>query len=196
MLPVGKDRDRFKYPHSKGRTRFWPDENRVTARGLLRDTFFWLRSIGLACVLMILWPALDPALVEPPAFLSTEPETVDATFVPCGAAPTACVVDGDTFGVGDRRIRIIGIDTPETHPSRCAEEARLGEQATVRLQNWLNDGPFEMVGRYDDLRDRYDRELRVVRRRQADGSFASAAQAMREVGLARRYLGGFRRGWC
>ena len=44
--------------------------------------------------------------------------------------------------------------------------------------------------------DRYDRELRVVRRRLADGSYKSIAGERRERGLARRYLGGFRLGWC
>lgn len=40
------------------------------------------------------------------------------------AGPTS--IDGDTFGIGGQRIRIIGIDAPEIHPPRCLDEARLG----------------------------------------------------------------------
>ena len=55
-------------------------------------------------------------LVEPPGFLSGEPERVAAQFTRCGPGRVhACVVDGDTFKLGKRRVRIIGIDAPETH---------------------------------------------------------------------------------
>ena len=37
-----------------------------------------------------------------------------------------CVVDGDTFWCNGQKIRIADIDTPETHPARCAAEAELG----------------------------------------------------------------------
>lgn len=181
------------------RLRFWPPE-RTTVRGVARETVGWLRTLRpfiLGGILLVAWPTLDPALVEPPAFLSTEPEQAAAQFTRCGPGRGhACVIDGDTFRLGDRRIRIIGIDAPETHPARCGEEARLGEAATVRLQELLNDGPFEMVGRLGGMKDRYGRDLRVVRRVKADGSHASIAAQMRESGLARRYLGGFRSGWC
>ena len=43
---------------------------------------------------------------------------------------TNCVVDGDTFWIGGEKVRIAGIDAPETHPSRCEDEARLGNAAT------------------------------------------------------------------
>ena len=178
--------------------RFWPDPRKqVTVRGLVRDTIFWLRPVMLAAALIVLWPALDPALIEPPRFLQTAPEPISATFTRCGPGRSwACVIDGDTFKLGDRQIRVIGIDTPETHPPRCAEEARLGELATVKLQQLLNERPFEMVGRIDGTKDRYGRDLRVIRRLRADGSHQNMAEEMRKSGLARRYLGGFRGGWC
>ena len=136
-------------------------------------------------------------LVDPPGFLSSEPEQISAHFTRCGPGRgNACVVDGDTFKLGKRKIRIIGIDAPETHPARCAEEARLGELATVKLQQLLNERPFEMVGRIDDMHDRYGRDLRVIRRLNPDGSYQNMAEAMRASGLARRYLGGFKQGWC
>ncbi len=182
--------------------RFWPeDRNRVTLRGLVRDTWRWLRVLRPFILLGILASAYvgagDPALVEPPGFLSSAPQQVSATFTRCGLGRSwACVIDGDTFKLGERKVRIIGIDAPETHPPRCAEEARLGELATAKLQQLLNERPFEMVAPLYRATDRYGRDLRVVRRKLADGSYQNMAEEMRKSGLARRYLGGFRSGWC
>ena len=68
---------------------------------------------------------MDPALVEPPAFLSTEPERISERFTRCGPGRGhACVVDGDTIKLGERKVRIIGIDAPEVHGA-CPEETRL-----------------------------------------------------------------------
>ena len=44
------------------------------------------------------------------------------------------VVDGDTIRIGDERIRLLGVDTPE--PTRygnagCDEEAELGDQELI-----------------------------------------------------------------
>jgi hypothetical protein len=44
--------------------------------------------------------------------------------------------------------------------------------------------------------DRYGRDLRVIRRARADGTTQSIAGEMRERGLAHRYMGGFKPGWC
>lgn len=176
----------------------WP-EDRVTLRGVMRDTWRWLivlRPFILLGILLVAWAGMDPALVEPPKFLSTDPEHVSENFTRCGPGRGhACVIDGDTFKIGERKVRIIGIDSPETHPSRCAEEARLGEAATVKLQELLNQGPFEMVGRIDDMKDRYGRDLRAVQRKLPNGGTQSIAAEMREAGLAHRYVG-FKTGWC
>lgn len=154
------------------------------------------RPLSLAALLALLWPTLDPALVEPPTFLASEPERVDMLFTRCGPGRgNACVVDGDTFKIGKRKIRIVGIDAPETHPARCAEEARAGEAATVELMRLLNQGPFVMVGRLDDARDRYGRDLRSVSRKRPDGSTQSIADDMRASGLVHRYLGR-KTSWC
>jgi micrococcal nuclease len=173
--------------------RFWPESKRSLVRRLL----FAARPFALAGVLGGVGIGYDPALVDPPELLSTEPKLVSETFTICGRGRSnACVVDGDTFRLGGRRVRIIGIDAPETHPPRCAEEARLGEQATAKLRDLLNQGPFEMVAPVYGRQDRYGRDLRTVRRTLAGGSTQSIAEAMRESGLARRYLGGLRSGWC
>ena len=44
--------------------------------------------------------------------------------------------------------------------------------------------------------DRYGRDLRVISRTRPDGSTQSIADEMRESGLAHRYMGGFKPGWC
>lgn len=100
-----------------------------------------------------------------------------------------CVVDGDTFWIGGEKVRIAGIDAPETHPPRCADEARLGEAATQRLRALLNSGAVTMTGIGRD-RDTYGRLLRDV---QVDG--ADVGEALIGAGLAREYGSG-RRGWC
>lgn len=100
-----------------------------------------------------------------------------------------CVVDGDTFWADGAKIRIADIDTPETHPPRCAEEAELGARATRRLQALLNQGPFELEvnGR---ATDRYGRQLRTVTR-----NGRSIGDMLVAEGLARPYGRG-RRSWC
>ena len=138
---------------------------------------------------------MDPALVEPPSFLSTEPERVSEHFTRCGPGRGhACVVDGDTFKLGQRKVRIIGIDAPEVHGA-CPEESRLAEAATAKLQALLNEGPFDMVGRTGDMRDRYGRDLRAVRRALPGGGYQSIAAEMRESGLAHRYVS-MKTSWC
>ena len=99
------------------------------------------------------------------------------------------MVDGDTFWYQGDKIRIADIDTPETHPPRCAVEAELGEAATQRLQQLLNAGPFTL-GSIDRDRDIHGRQLRIVTR-----GGASLGKQLVEEGLARRYEGG-RKPWC
>lgn len=103
---------------------------------------------------------------------------------------TNCVVDGDTFWMDGEKIRIADIDTPETHPSRCAEEKRLGNAATNRLQALLNAGAFELTS-IDRDTDRYGRKLRIVER-----NGRSLGDVLVSEGLARPYGGGPRAGWC
>jgi len=100
-----------------------------------------------------------------------------------------CVVDGDTFWFAGEKYRIADIDTPETHPPRCAEEAALGKAATERLQRWLNEGAFTLES-IDRDTDRYGRKLRVVTR-----GGTSVGDALVGEGLARRWEG-HRRPWC
>lgn len=100
-----------------------------------------------------------------------------------------CVVDGDTFYLGGDKVRIAGIDAPETHPSRCAREAELGEAATASLRSMLGSGPITLSA-IDRDRDHYGRLLRNVA---VDGR--DVGEALIAQGVARAYDGG-RRPWC
>jgi endonuclease YncB( thermonuclease family) len=166
------------------------------SRGTVARLLLKTRPFALFAGLLAIWPAADPALVEPPAFLATGPEPIDEQFTRCGRGRGhACVIDGDTFKLGQRKVRIIGIDTPEV-AAQCPKEALAAEAATAELQRLLNQGPFDMVGRIDEPTDRYRRDLRAITRTRADGTTQSIAGEMRDGGFARRYLGGYRSGWC
>lgn len=102
---------------------------------------------------------------------------------------TNCVVDGDTIWMDGVKIRIADIDAPETHPSRCAEEARLGDAATLRLQGLLNAGPVRLAAADRD-EDRYGRKLRIVMR-----GTMSLGDVLVSEGLARHWTGS-RQPWC
>ena len=99
------------------------------------------------------------------------------------------MVDGDTFWIGGEKVRIAGIDAPETHPPRCDYEARLGNAATEKLHQLLNSGAVTMTSIERD-RDRYGRLLRNV---QVNGE--DVGEAMIAAGVAREYGNG-RRPWC
>ena len=99
------------------------------------------------------------------------------------------MVDGDTFWMAGEKIRIADIDTPETHPARCPEEARLGAAATQRLQTLLNSGAVTLHS-IDRDTDRYGRKLRRV---EVNGR--GVGDMLVAEGLARPYRGR-RMGWC
>jgi endonuclease YncB( thermonuclease family) len=98
------------------------------------------------------------------------------------------VIDGDTFLMGGQRIRVAGIDAPETHPPRCMEEARLGLAATQKLRDLLGSGTVTISGAGHD---QFGRDLRSV---QVGGQDVGAA--MISAGMARSYDGKKRQGWC
>ena len=99
------------------------------------------------------------------------------------------MVDGDTFYFGRAKVRIAGIDAPETHPARCPSEARLGAAATHRLRDLLNGGDVSL-SRIDRDEDVFGRKLRNV----AVGG-ADVGAVLVSEGLARDYAGG-RKSWC
>jgi micrococcal nuclease len=100
-----------------------------------------------------------------------------------------CVVDGDTIWHGGVKIRLADIDTPEVFSPKCPSEAALGRQATERLLELINAGPFEVVSSGRDA-DRYGRKLRVLERHGR-----SLGDTLIAEGLARPWDGA-RRSWC
>lgn len=106
-----------------------------------------------------------------------------------GAIRVTCVVDGDTFWLNGSKVRIADINTPEVSNPSCSAEARLGEEATQRLAELLNEAPFSLVSVERD-RDIYGRTLRKVMR---EGR--SLGSQLVAEGLAEPWQG--RRGnWC
>ena len=118
-------------------------------------------------------------------------QVVSATFTPCGPGRgNACVIDGDTFKLGERKIRITGIDAPELAHPLCPEEAALGRKSGDRLRALLNEGTFEMVPHRLQRLDQHGRELMVIQR-----GDVSIGDRLVEEGLAHRYLGS-KESWC
>ncbi len=100
----------------------------------------------------------------------------------CGAPPSGPptlveVIDGDTIAVRvggtTERIRLLGVDTPEsvdpTRPVQC-----FGPEAAQRLAEWLPEGTALRLERDAEARDRFGRLLAYVYR-SSDGLFINAA---------------------
>ena len=100
-----------------------------------------------------------------------------------------CVVDGDTVWIAGEKVRIAGIDAPETHEFQCPEEAALGRRAALRLQALLNGGPLTATAA-DRNRDPNGRQLRNIAVNGRDVGKTLVAE-----GLVREY-GGRKKGWC
>lgn len=129
-------------------------------------------------------------LSAPHSGADSVPRESARTFTICHTGGgTNCVVDGDTAWIDGVKIRVADIDAPETHPPRCESEADLGDRATRRLTELMNQGPFELRP-VDRDEDRYGRKLRVITR----NGRSLGDQLVRE-GLARTWEGR-RRPWC
>jgi len=134
---------------------------------------------------------LDPALIRPFGPLAGRHQVVSATFTACGPGRgNACVIDGDTFKLGDRKIRITGIDAPELAHPQCPEEAALARRSADRLRAMLHEGTVDMVPHRLQRLDQHGRELMVIER---DGN--SIGDRLIDEGLAHRYLGS-KDSWC
>jgi micrococcal nuclease len=148
------------------------------------------RAVVLVPLLALAGALFDPSLLAPFGPLADR-EEVTATFTACGPGRgIACVIDGDSFKLGDRKIRIVGIDAPELIEPRCPQEAALARRSADRLLALLNQGPFEMVAHRLRRQDRYGRDLMVLER---NGN--SIGGQLIDEGLAHRYFGA-KGSWC
>jgi len=103
----------------------------------------------------------------------------------CSAGPRDnCIVDGDTFWLDWRKVRIADIDTPELSDAKCDAEYALGMKAKHRLRDLLNAGPYQLQPIAGRVQDKYGRDLRVVIR----NGRSLGDQLVRE-GLARTWTG-------
>jgi micrococcal nuclease len=163
-------------------------------RGRRRQRGEWWRMTTAPWVVVVALLAAALAgyqLVEPDAaaFALQGPGST-GTFLLCAERRQAnCVVDGDTIWHRGVKIRLADIDTPEVFSPQCAAEAALGRQATERLLELINAGPFQVV-RSDRDADRYGRKLRILER-----AGRSLGDTLVAEGLARRWDGA-RRSWC
>jgi micrococcal nuclease len=96
---------------------------------------------------------------------SVQPAQIAAT-IPAGNYRVTDFVDGDTIAVDingkNEKIRMIGVDTPETHDPRKAVEC-FGQAAAAYSKQLVGDGPVRLeTDSLSTNRDRYDRLLRYV----------------------------------
>jgi endonuclease YncB( thermonuclease family) len=104
------------------------------------------------------------------------------------AAAATFAIDGGTISVDGERIRVMGVDTPETVQAMCELERRAGEDAKRFTVMALARGPvrIERAGR-----DRYGRTLARVWIGNLD-----LARMLISAGHGREYHGERRRPWC
>jgi micrococcal nuclease len=104
-----------------------------------------------------------------------------------GEGTVVRIIDGDTLvvavGGADERVRLIGIDTPESvardRPNEC-----FGREAARRLAELLPAGTVVRLTRDVEPRDVYDRLLAYVQRA-PDGLFVNEAQVAHGYAVAR-----------
>ncbi|MGI8710447.1 MAG: thermonuclease family protein [Acidimicrobiales bacterium] len=126
---------------------------------------------------------LVTVVVAAAAVACTSPGAPSTVAIPGGAGrgmamTVTHVVDGDTVdlrlpdGSADR-VRLLGIDTPETvkpnTPVQC-----YGPEASARTKALLPDGTGVLIQRDAEVRDRYGRLLAYIWRRR-DGLFVNAS---------------------
>ena len=170
------------------RTRFKPRRRPPSFKPKRTDI---RRALWLIPILLLGGALLDPSLLAPVGPLAAPPQRVSTSFTSCGPGRgSACVIDGDTLKLGDRKIRIIGIDAPELMAPQCPAEEVLARKSADRLRELLNQGEFEMVAHRLQRRDRHGRDLMVLQR-----NGQSIGAILIDEGLADRYLGS-KRSWC
>lgn len=145
----------------------------------------------LVLMVMVALPSAVLVATAEKAYATDARSKVSVSFQNCAPGTRkACVVDGDTIWLDGQKIRIADIDTPEVSEPRCSSDLALGNRATDRMLELINEGPFELEGWPGRDADRYGRKLRVLVR---DGR--SLGDILVSEGLARTWSGR-REPWC
>lgn len=107
------------------------------------------------------------------------------TFAFCGRSGlNNCVMDGNTFWMKGVKMKLAGIEVPQTDQARCMEERARGFTAKVRLRDMLNSGSFQVAAGGQGA------EVKAL----SKSGISFADQLVRE-GLARR-AGSASPSWC
>ncbi|MGO8253472.1 thermonuclease family protein [Rhizobium ruizarguesonis] len=129
--------------------------------------------------------------VSVPTMTLAAPDMVSVRFEKCANGHRiSCVIDGDTLWIDGTKVRVADIDAPEISEPKCASEFALGNRATERLVELVNQGPFELQAWPGRDTDRYGRTLRVLVR-----NGHSLGDILVSEGLARTWTGR-REPWC
>lgn len=146
----------------------------LTMRGIVLRTMFTIALAASAASMTLAAPNIAATM-----------------FRKCtGGHRTACVVDGDTLWIDGTKVRIADIDAPEISEPKCPSELALGNRATERLIELVNQGPFEIRAWPGRDTDRYGRALRVLVR-----NGHSLGDILVSEGLAQTWTGR-REHWC
>jgi len=127
---------------------------------------YWQRVLTLAVfaaiVLLRLWSERDPLGGDRESNVNTGRESgADSTVLETGAVQVIRVVDGDTLILGkrNRRVRLQGVDTPETVKDGAPVEA-WGPEATRFTQQFVEQAGGVLRVEVDgEAQDRYGRYL-------------------------------------
>ncbi len=133
--------------------------------------------------------ALSLSFLKPLAAPAGGTDRESGSFGKCRGMGWNCVIDGDTIRYHGEKIRIADINTPETFQAQCALERELGDAATARMIDLLNEGAFTLEP-VERETDKYGRTLRVITR-----NGESLGETLVAEGLAERWKG-YRSGWC
>ncbi len=154
--------------------------------------FLALMAVMIAALHGRAWLATWFHWASPKIILIAGPQDQEsAVFTHChGAMRINCIVDGDTIWYHHEKIRLSDINAPEVSEPACDAELDLGEKATERMLELLNQGRFSLVPLPGRDADVYGRKLRAITR-----GGRSLGGVLVAEGLAERWIG-FRRDWC
>ncbi len=122
------------------------------------------RAATIAILTLLTWLIWSGALSES----ADSPDTADHTVL---LAEVVYVIDGDTLSLDiagqTERVRLIGIDTPET-VSQSVPVQCFGPEASSALTGLLPQGSLVRIERGSEARDRYGRLLLYLHRDEDD----------------------------